>query len=357
MNNINYKNYDNISDKSDNNNNNKSFKIDDIRKIWKKDFIDLSSFESAYNLFYWKDNPNKDIKLLGKLFNFFIFECNKIILIGFYNSIPKSWYKIKSINDLHIFIDYYQNNEIKPNEIKPNEIKLYLTSKFDFKQLIKYFYFQEFIDKTIFSENCNIQVKNITLYDEILLLDKFLGTITEKSTVTFTTKYSKSNFILRCAKNGYYIQILFNPIRLINRFKILSKDMPSDIDIILLNLNILRTEDITENIESIEENEIDILFDIAPNDKLKIIMSEIIELKPELKLYITKKISLIDMNLTFDKMKKDGLFKAFENSLDILLKTIYDKFNDSEYDQSENMLDLNKKIKNIITNIFDSKII
>jgi hypothetical protein len=63
------------------------------------------------------------------------------------------------------------------------------------------------------------------------------------------------------------------------------------------------------------------------------------------------------MELTFDKMIKDGIFKAFENSLDILLKTIYERINNSEYDQSENMLDLNKKIKEKITKIFESKII
>jgi hypothetical protein len=86
-------------------------------------------------------------------------------------------------------------------------------------------------------------------------------------------------------------------------------------------------------------------------------MSQIIEIKPELDTYITKKISLIDMNITIDKMEKDGVFKAFENSFEILLKTIYERFNDSDYDQSENMLELNKKIKNKITKIFESKII
>ena len=63
------------------------------------------------------------------------------------------------------------------------------------------------------------------------------------------------------------------------------------------------------------------------------------------------------MTHTFNKLDKDGTFKAFENSLDILLKTIYDRFNDSEYDQSENMFELNKKIRDKITKIFDSKLI
>jgi hypothetical protein len=345
---------DNISDKSDKEEIFLSF--GDIKKIWKKDLCEINNC---------KDVINKEITLIGRLFNFNIYQFNKMILIGYNNSIPKSWYKLKSINDLHIFIDYFQEKSTnRPITEKPidKQIILYLTSRFNFKQLIKYFYFHEFMDKQIWSENDKIDIKNITYQDEILLFDRFLETITDSSNITFITKYSKSKLILSSNKNGYYVKILYQPFKLYNRFKILSKDVPSDIDIILLNLDIIRSEDIMENInkikeKEIEEKDIDILFDIAPKDKLKLYMSQIIEIKPELDTYITKKISLIDMNITIDKMEKDGVFKAFENSFEILLKTIYERFNDSDYDQSENMLELNKKIKNKITKIFESKII
>jgi len=345
MNNINF---EIISDKSDSNLDN--FTINDIKKIWKKQFIELSTLEC--DLHGWKDKLNKDVKLVGKLYNFFIFECNKIILIGFYNSVAKAWYKIKSINELHVFIDYFQNE----NKVLEKDITIYLNSKFTFKQLIQYFYKHEFLDKTISSENGKIQIKNITLYDEILLLDKFLDSVTCNSNITFKTKYSGSKIVLSYVDEIYYIKISYAPLKLYNRFKILSKDLPSDVDLVLLNLNILRTEDIIQNMPSIEEKDIDILFHITNKDKLKEIMLEIIESKPDLKDYITKKIGLIDMSAIFNKIEKDGTFKAFENSLDILLKTIYERFNDAEYDHSENMLDLNKKIKDKITNIFESKI-
>lgn len=318
-----------------------SLSLDDIKKIWKKDFIQII---------------NSKEKLLGRLFNFNIYEFKKMFLIGFPNSTAKAWYKIKSINDLHIFIDYFME---KQKEITEKHLTLYLTSRFNFKQLIKYFYFHEFMDKRILSENDKIDVKNITYQDEILLFDRFLETVTDDSSITFITKYSQSKLILKSNlnNNGYYLKIFYRPFRLNNRFKILPKDAPTDIDLILLNLDIMQTTDIIKNMDIIKENDIDILFNIASKDEIIPLMQNIVESRPDLESYILKKISLVDMELTFDKMVKDGIFKAFENSLDILLKTIYERINNSEYDQSENMLDLNKKIREKITKIFDSKII
>ena len=330
---------DNISDKSDKEE--LSLSLDDIKKIWKKDFIEIIN--------------SKD-KLLGRLFNFNIYEFKKMLLIGFSNSISKAWYKLKSINDLHIFIDYFME---KQKEITEKHLTFYLTSRFNFKQLIKYFYFHEFMDKQIWSENDKIDVKNITYQDEIFLFDRFLETVTCNSNITFITKYSQSKLILKSNlnNNGYYLKIFYRPFKLNNRFKILPKDVPTDIDLILLNLDIMQTIDIIKNMETIKENDVDILFDIASKDEIIRLMQDIVQSRPELETYILKKISLVDMELTFDKMIKDGIFKAFENSLDILLKTIYERINNSEYDQSENMLDLNKKIKERITRIFDSKLI
>ena len=333
---------DNISCISDNNEDMSiSISIDDIKKIWKKDYIEILN--------------SKD-KLLGKLFNYNIYQHNKIILVGFNNSPSKSWYKIKSINDLHIFIEYFKETD-KNDKLPDKQLIIYLTSRLSFKQLIKYFYFHEFVDKRIYSENDKIDIKNITYQDEILLFDRFLETVTDKSSITFITKYSKSKLILSCNCYGFYLKILYKPFKLLNRFKILSKDIPSDIDLLLLNLDITCITDIIKNINEITEKDIDILFDISSKDIIISLMQDIVKTRPELSTYITKKISLTDMDLSLDKMVKDGIFKAFENSLDILLKTIYERINNSEYDQSENMLELNKKIKEKITKIFESKIL
>jgi len=346
---------DNINCISDNNENtntntNITLLLDDIKNIWKKDFTEIKN--------------SKD-KLIGKLFNFNIYEFKKMFLIGFSNSVSRSWYKLYSINDLHIFIDYFQNINREKEEMKTDrqenktekQIKLYLTSRLNFRQLIRYFYFHEFIDKSIYSENDKIDVKKITYYDEILLFDKFIESITVESHVTFITKYSQSKLIISCNNDGYYVKILYKPLKLLNRFKILPKDVPTDVDLILLNLNVIQTKNIMEDMDKITENEIDILFEISPKDGIIELMQDIIHIRPELEEYITKKIAIIDMDLTLDKMTKDGIFKAFENSLDILLKTIYERINNSEYEQSENMLELNKKIKDKITRIFNSKII
>jgi len=333
---------DNISCISDNNNEEITLSIDDIKKIWKKDYTEIIN--------------SKD-KLLGRLFNFNIYQYNKMFLIGFNNSIAKSWYKLKSINELHLFIEYFKERDKSSEKSTEKQVIIYLTSRFNFKQLIKYFYFHEFMDKQIWSENDKIDIKNITYQDEILLFDRFLETVTDKSSITFITKYSKSKLILSSNCYGYYVKILYKPFKLLNRFKILSKDIPSDIDLILLNLDVTCTKDIIENIKTIKEKDIDILFDITPKDNIMQLMQDIVQSRPEFETYILKKISLVDMDLSLNKMVKDGIFKAFENSLDILLKTIYERINNSEYDQSENMLELNKKIKDKITKIFESKII
>lgn len=352
---------DNISDKSNIDDNN-NFNIQDVKKIWKKDYIDLSKLNSPFDIINWIGKPDINVKVQGKLFNFFIFEYNKIFLIGFLNTTTKSWYKIKSINDLHIFINYFNNlkennTTLKENNTTLKQIIIQLRSKFNFKQLIRYFYLNDFIDKNISSENDKIEVKNIKLEDEVLLLDKFLETITNLSSVTFTTKYSKSKLILNLINDNFYLKIIYKPFNLNNRFKILEKDVPSDIDIILLNLDIMLYQDFLENISNLNEKDIDILFIIIPQDALISSMQNIIKKRPDLEIYITRKIKEIDLDQILNKMEKDKIFKAFENSLEILLKTIYERFNDSEYDYSENMLELNKKIKDKIIRIFDSKII
>ena len=263
---------DNISDKNEKEE--YSLKIEDIKKLWKKNFIDLSKLESSFDIINWKDKFSNDIKCIGKLFNFYLFEFNKMFLIGFYNSPVKSWYKIKSICDIHTFLSYFQENKKEQQEQQEQkqqeqikQFTLFLTSKFNFKQLIKYFYFHDFVDKRIYSDNDKIEIKNIKLQDEILLFDRFLETVTDNSHIVFTTKYSCSKFILNCNKNGYYVKILYKPFKLNNRFKILAKEVPADIDIILLNLNIIHTKDILENMETIGENDIDLLLKFYITDK------------------------------------------------------------------------------------------
>lgn len=320
-----------------------SLSLDDIKKIWKIDFTEIKN--------------SKD-KLIGKLFDFNIYHFKKMLLIGFPNSTSKAWYKLQSINDLHIFIDYFKDKQENKTENKTEkQIIIYLTCKFNFKELIRYFYFHEFMDKQIWSDNDKINVKNITYQDKILLFERFLETVTDESNITFITKYSQNKLILSYNHTGYYLKILYRPLKLNNRFKILPKDVPTDIDLILLDFDIMQTMDIIKNIETLKENDIDILFNITSKDEIMRLIQDIVQSRPELETYIIKKISLVDMELTFEKMIKDGIFKAFENSLEILLKTIYERINNSEYDQSENMLDLNKKIKDKITRIFDSKII
>jgi len=345
---------------SDTNKNSSTLIIDDIKSLWKKNFVSFNNISHDIINLIWKFKLESDIKLLGRLFDFYLFEYKEMFLIAYPNSIIRSWYKLRSINDLHIFHKYFIDKDKNTKEIR-----LYLKSQFNIGQLCRYFFNHEFSSKIFYNDLDKINIKDSIMDNEIILIDKFSENLS--NTFTFTTRYSSTKIQINKHKydngnengvnNQFIIKITYRPFQLNNRFKILSSDIPSDVDLILHNLNVLRIDDILE-LDVINTELIDIIFELhTNNDELKDNLKKIIKLYPELSEYILKKLSLLELEVKFKKIEKDGAFKAFENSLDILLKTIYDKFNNEEYDQSDNMIELNKKIKEKITRIFDSKII
>ena len=73
---------------------------------------------------------------------------------------------------------------------------------------------------------------------------------------------------------------------------------------------------------------------------------------------VNKKLNNLDSDDIFNKIIKDGMFKAFENSFDILLETFYDKINNNENENVRtNIMYFNEKLKNKIDDIFKSKLI
>ena len=53
-------------------------------------------------------------------------------------------------------------------------------------------------------------------------------------------------------------------------------------------------------------------------------------------------------------MENDGIFRSFENSVDILLKTVYERFNENK---CQDFTYINEILKYKVNNIFYSKLL
>lgn len=344
---------DNINTTNNINNINNS----DILNHFNDIFIDLSHVKKEYYKVITSIKIPEQVKLIGKIDTFDLWKDLKhnILLIAFPNSPIKSWYKIKTIDDINIFLDYF--NSIN-NFSYTNEIKLYISNSITFDYLIKLIYFNDFIEKMLYldlSDYKQNRMKKINNNDKIKILDTFFN----KESFIVVTEYSKSVLEFLLINNIIIVNIYYNKFNLRNRYCNIDKYIPSDIDIVLNNLSLHNYSDLlTQNItiKNLEICEI-----LLNNNKLlyKDILLKLLkeDLDSNILEYINKKYNEIDIDIIFNKIDKDGTLKAFENSLDILLKTLYEKLSLPETNYDLNINYINDKIKNKINNILLNKLI
>jgi len=332
-----------LSSESSNNINN-NIKIEDILTIYKDEFIDLSSLSHKFIKNHTCINISENIKLLGNLYFFDIWMDTKtqILLLGFPNSPIKSWYKIKKIEELNNFINYYTN--VKKYDETINIFIDYL----DFNNIIKYLYTNKFV-KNISTDLKKLDNNKI----DIELLDNFINEANSNDEFYIKTLYSESILYFKKTKSHILINIKFQKLLLRNRYELIDKYIPSDINIILNKYNVIKLEDAIIN--NITTDIIDLCFELKDKSYLRKLLEIIINNNKdeEIKKYISIKISEQEINNIFLKIEKDKIFKSFENSMDILLQTIYERT--EEY--SSNMLYINEKIKTKIIDIITNKII
>ena len=332
-----------LSSESSNNINN-NIKIEDILTIYKDEFIDLSSLSHKFIKNHTCINISENIKLLGNLYFFDIWMDTKtqILLLGFPNSPIKSWYKIKKIEELNNFINYFTN--VKKYDETINIFIDYL----DFNNIIKYLYTNKFV-KNISTDLKNLDNNKI----DIELLDNFINEANSNDEFYIKTLYSESILYFKKTKSHILINIKFQKLLLRNRYELIDKYIPSDINIILNKYNVIKLEDAIIN--NITTDIIDLCFELKDKSYLRKLLEIIINNNKdeEIKKYISIKISEQEINNIFLKIEKDKIFKSFENSMDILLQTIYERT--KEY--SSNMLYINEKIKTKIIDIITNKII
>jgi hypothetical protein len=74
----------------------------------------------------------------------------------------------------------------------------------------------------------------------------------------------------------------------------------------------------------------------------------------EISNYINTVIDRIKSDEIFLQIESDGIFKSFENSVDILIKTVFERFNENK---SQDFTYINEILKYKVNNIFYSKLL
>jgi hypothetical protein len=344
---------------SSDNDNKSNITIDDITVFYKNNFINYSNISTSSYNFITKINIPNNVKYIGKInfYDIWLEKSHNIYLVGLPNSPLKSWYKIKNINEIEQFENYFTEDKMDLY----NELGFFINLKnMNFNEFTRYLFLHEFTEKQIFEtkKELNKMIKNnkLTYEDEIRILNSFI--LTNPTSFFIRLKYSKTLLYCESFNSNVIIKFYYNDLKMRNRYESWPKFSPSDIGILFSSFDVSFIDEIIENIysDNITKNDIDILFKVNTDEtKIKKINLKKIKSK-EIMEYIKLKISDLECDKIFNKIDKDGLFKAFENSFDILLETFYEKINEDVNCQT-NVMYLNDKLKNRLYDIFKIKLI
>jgi hypothetical protein len=343
--------------------------IDDILNRIKKydNFVDISNIkqEDYFNL---NDVNSKilnipdSVKLYGFIklerFNLYLWieKKNNILLCGLHNSPSKSWYKIKKEQDIKILIDFFKNKD----KVYYNSNRFYINTTYDFSTLINYFKDSIYILNHIYlderDESDKIDNDKLTKLDIANIYSLILKSNCNE--FYLYTKYSNSKIKFE-NHNGFIIcELNYNQIKLRNRYDPFDKFLPCDISLILNQFELKSINDILDK-EEIKIYEIDICVLLAKDkknlSKLKIKLNEIKKSQTEeISEYIGNVLDRIKSDEIFINIENDGVFKSFENSVDILIKTVFERFNENK---SQDFAYINEILKYKVNNIFYSKLL
>lgn len=304
-----------------------------------------------------------NIRLFGIIksepFDLFIWNeiKNNIFLVGLHNMPIKSWYKIKKEADIKLLIDYFSNRD----KIYYNIHRFYLQSNnnYNFTTLLNYIKYSEYTMNNIYLDERD-EVDKIT-NDKMSELDNAnittLLTKSEIDTFYVYTKFSNSKIKFENHKGFIIVELNYNQIKLRNRFDPFDKFLPIDISLLL---NIFELKSINDILDKKELTgiEIDICVLLAKDkknlNKLKLKLDEIKKEHTGIAEYIDDVIDRIKSDEIFIQIENDGIFKYFENSVDILIKTVYERFNESK---CNDFTYINEILKYKVNNIFYSRLI
>jgi len=302
---------------------------------------------------------SENIKLIGTIktntFDLFVWLeiKNNILLIGLQNMPIKAWYKIKKESEIKHLIDYFNSRE----KIYYNYHRFYLKTTNDFITIMNYIKNSDYTDKYIYLDQQD-EVNKIN-NDKFTDLDNAnLTSILLKSNIDeyYTyTKYSNSRIKFENHKGFIIVELNYNQIKIRNRYDPFDKFLPFDISLLLNNFELKSINDILES-KTIQPTEIDICVLLARDkknlNKLKTKLLESKDSHEDVSEYIEMVINRIKMDEIFIDIENDGIFRSFENSVDILLKTVYERFNGSK-----DYTYINEILKYKVNSIFYSRFI
>jgi len=328
----------------------------DTTNIKQEDYYSLNDVNSKML------NIPDSVKLYGFLrldrFNLYLLnkKKNNILLCGLHNTPSKSWYKIKKESDIKMLIDFFKNKD----KVYYNFNRFYINSTYDFLTLINYFKDSIYIFNHIYlderDESDKIDNDKLTKLDIANIYSLILKS--NPNEFYFYTKYSNSKIKFE-NHNGFIIcELNYNQIKLRNRYDPFDKFLPCDISLILNQFELKSINDILDK-EEIKIYEIDICVLLAKDkknlSKLKTKLNEIKKSQSdEISVYVDNVIDRIKSDEIFINIENDGIFKSFENSVDILIKTVFERFNENK---SQDFAYINEILKYKVNNIFYSKLL
>jgi hypothetical protein len=339
----------------------------------------IKSFSQYRNLDIYYENYNiitsikipENIKLIGIIkcepFELFLWleTKNNILLAGLQNMPIKSWYKIKKDSEIKLLIDYFTNRD----KVYYNTNRFYLNCGYDFSTLINYIKNSEYTNKHIFlDERDEVDKISNEKMSEIDIAN--LSNILAKSDIDefyVYTKYSYSKIRFENHKGFIIVELNYNPLKLRNRFDPFDKFLPIDISLLLNVFEMKSINDILDK-KDLTNFEIDICVLLAKDKKnlikLRNKLTETKKTHPDVSEYIDNVIDRIKSDETFIQMENDGIFRSFENSVDILLKTVYERFNEIKCNdnkcndnKSQDFTYINEILKYKVNNIFYSRLL
>lgn len=294
----------------------------------------IGYFELDFNLYVWYEKEHG------------------ILLLGYPNSPLKSWYKIKKETELKLAIDFFKNK----NKNYCNIHRMYLNTQHDYLTILNYFKNSHFTNNILFSNEKEEKNNNnrLTELDDANIFSTQIKSNTDL--LHIYTKYSNSKIKIENHNGFIILELNYNHIKLRNRYDPFDKFMPSDISVILCNFDLKSMNDILTRNE-LSEVDIDICVLLAQNtnlNKLKTKLEETKKHNPIISKYIDNVIKHIKCDELFLRIENDGIFRSFENSVDILLKTVYERFKDTKYDDYTY---INELLKYKVNDIFYTRLI
>ena len=359
--------FNNLSDLSEDNPDNSTDLLQKIKNY--PNFINLSTFTN-YDLFTDITLPDTVILygiIQDTLHNIYIWHETKhnIILCGLKNLPIKSWYKIKKESELKLIIDFLKSRD----KVYYNTHRFYLNSNIDFISLINYIRDSDYINKNLFidekSEANKLDENKITPLDLSIQYTNILKSNSDE--IYFYTKYSNSKIRFEHINGHIICELNYNHLKLRNRYDPVDKFMPFDISLLLHQFDLKSIQDILNKTnDNLNPQQIDICVLLAKDKKnLSKLKTKLLELKKDvdedIKEYIDNVISRIKSDEIFVQIENDGIFRSFENSVDILMKTVYERFNNTDDNKStDKLIDyayINEILKYKVNNIFYSKLL